>query len=130
MANPTVDVGTGCTIVFGTSAWSAEITDFNPPSMTRETIDTTHQGTTGARTHDVTDLYDGGEFSMEVHLDPNNEPPIGGAMETVTITFPDTQTMVFTAGMTGFDPTVPLDGKMVATATFKISGTIDWNASS
>ena len=128
MAAPLVDIGTGITIGFGTSGFTAEILDVNWPSITRETVDVTHQGTTGARIHSPTDLYDGGEFSFDLHFNPDTTPPTETPQEEITITGPSLATWVFNAHGIGYSPTTPLEGKMMCTATFKVSGEINITA--
>ena len=82
------DVTTGATVVFGTSAFSAELLSIGLPSMARGTVDTSHMGTTVALTHLPVDLIEWGELELELNFDPDEEPPLSGAAETVTITFP------------------------------------------
>ena len=40
------------------------------------------------------------------------------------ISFPNGVTWSFNAELTGYEPTVPVDDKMTATTTFKVSGSI------
>lgn len=130
MAGGPVDLGTGASIAFATSAFSAELTAINGSGMSRASIDTTHLGNTPAMTFQPGDLVDYGEFEIEIHLNPNNQPPIDQPKETVTITFPlfagDTTpaTWAASAFMTNFDFTIPLEDKMVATATIKVDGIV------
>ena len=123
------DTGTGSTVTFGTSGWAGEILDINFDGFNREAIDTTHLGTTTARTFMPSDLYDPGELTLEVQFDGDDGPPIAAA-ETITITFPlksgDT-----TAGnwagsgfVTGFSFGLPLEGKQTGTMTIKFTGAI------
>jgi hypothetical protein len=130
MTNPTVDVSTGLTILFGTTGFEAEILDVTLPSVARESINTSHQGTTGAHTFTPASLYDAGEFSFTMHFDPSKTPPWDQDAETITLTFPSTATWIFTAFLTGYDGEAPLEDKMTASGTLKISGAIDVNASS
>jgi len=118
------DIATGITIVFGTSGFTADILDMTPPGLSRESIDTTHQGTTGAKEFIPADLYDGGELQFDIHFQPGTNPPIDGAVETITITYPDSTTWAFSGFMTGYEPTAPLEGKMTATVTIKVTDEI------
>ena len=124
MASPNVDIATGITIVFGTSGFSAEILDISGPSLARESVETTHQGTIGARTHLPVDLFDAGELSFDIHFNPDTDPPIDQPAEAVTITWPSGATWAFSAFMTADEPATPLEDKMVASITLKISGDI------
>lgn len=125
MASPDVDIGTGITIVFGTTGFSAEILDVTPPAWSRESVDTTHQGTTTARTFTPVDLYDGGEFSFEHHYQPDDTPPMTTVAEEITLTFPEGATQVFDGFMTSYEPAVPLEDKMTCTSTVKVTGDIE-----
>jgi len=124
MASPSVDIATGITITFGTSEFTAEILDVTPPGMSREAIETTHQGTTGQKTFMPADLYDSGELGFDIHFNPDTSPPIGSAAETITITFPSGATWAFTGFMTGYAPSAPLEDKMTASVTVKVTGAI------
>ena len=124
MASPAHDIATGITIVFGTSGCSAEILDVNPPSLSRESVEVTHQGTTGGKDFIPADLYDAGECSFDVHFNPDTAPPIDEAAETITITFPSGATWAFSGFLTGYEPKAPLEDKMTATVTIKVTGEI------
>lgn len=124
MASPAVDNATGITLVAGTSGWSAQVTDFGGPSISRESIDVTHQGTTNARIFNPADFYDGGDLSVSGHFNPDALPPINTVNETWTITWPGGATWAFSGHMSGFDPGAVLDQKMEFEATIKVSGEI------
>ena len=130
MADPAVFVGTGITLTFGTTSFTCEILDVTPPGLSRESFQTSHQGTTGAHTYLPGKLYDPGEFGFRFNYDPTKSPPIGSAAEEVTLTYPDAQTEVVTAFMVGYTPEGAFEDVMVGSATLKISGAIDRNASS
>ena len=115
-----VDIGTGMTF----SGFSAEITNISWDGISRESIDTTHLGTTTARTFMPTDLYDAGEITIEGHMDSTLGCPIDGAAATLTITFPGSDTWSASAFCTSFSFNSPLEDKMTFTATFKCSGAI------
>ena len=124
MASPLVDIGTGITIAFGTSAFVAEILDITGPGLARDSVETTHQGTTDARTHAPVDLFDAGELSFDVHFNPDTDPPIDAAEEEITITWPSTATWVFQGFMTAYEPGAPLEDKMTGSVTIKVTGDI------
>jgi len=124
MASPSVDIATGITIAFGTSGFGGEIVDVNGPSLSRESIDTTHQGTSTARTFSPADFYDAGELTYTVHFNPDTLPPVAEVAETITLTWPAGATWVFTGFMTAFANTGTLDDKMTADVTVKGSGTV------
>lgn len=122
MASPTVDIATGITIVFGTTAFSMEILDVSGPSYARDPVEVTHQGSVDAKEFTPADLYDGGEVSFNVHYNPDSAIPVDEPAEEITITWPAGATVVFTGFMTAFEPTGPLNDKMTADITLKVDG--------
>lgn len=126
MASPAVDVSHGITIVFGTSGFSGEITDVTPPGTTRDTIDTSHQGTSDFMTFIPSALADNGELTFTVHYNPDTEPPMteSDVAETITITAPSGATWAFSGFMSGYEPDAPHLDKMTASVTVKVSGAI------
>lgn len=126
------DTFTGTAIVFGTSGFSAELLSANIPSASRGSIDTTHAGTTAARTFAPTDLIDWGDLEIELNFDPDEEPPLSGAAETITITWPlpaggsTAATLAGSGFMTGFSISGTLEEKMTASATIKWTGDLTW----
>ena len=127
---PISDVGTGVSIVFGTSGFAARIQEVGGPSMSREAVKTTHLGTTGSHIFMPADLVDGGEITLTVHHDPSLTPPISGPAETVTITWPIPASLTTGAQwaascfMTGYNPGATVDELMTAQVTLKVSGAI------
>jgi len=132
-----VDLGTGTTITFGTSGFSAEITNISHDGINREIIETSHLGTSpaganeiGSKTFLAGDLSDPGELTLEGHFDGDDIPPVEGAPETVTVTFPlgsgetTPTTWQFSGQMTGFSYNVPLEDKITFTATVKAVGPV------
>lgn len=136
MPNP-IDVGTGLTVTFGTSGFSAYLLDFGGPKVGRAAVDTTHYATTGGRTFRPGDLYDGGEITLEVAFDPDLTPPMLAQEqpETITVTWPlpsgksTAASWSFSAFLTNYEPKAPLEDRMTASLTLKITGSITRNAS-
>ena len=124
MADDPVDVAVGITIDFATSAFTAEITDVTPPNPNRDSIETSHQGTTVAKTFTPADLLDSGEAAFDFHFNPATNPPVDQDPEDITITFPSGTTWEFEGFMTDYAPDAPLNDKMVGSATLKVSGEI------
>ena len=134
MPGASVNLGTGATIAFATSGFSMEFTDINIDGLSREAIDVSHLGTSagtsgvGSKPFIGGKLSDPGEISMEGHFDPDKTPPLQGATEAITITFPlvaGDSTSATWAGngfLTGFSQTTPLEDKMGASLTVKMSG--------
>ena len=126
---PGAFIGTGTTVVFGTSAFAAELMSVGVSGISRETVDSSHMGTTDYRTYIVGKLADPGEMSMEINFDPADEPPWNDDAETVTITFPDNpggagSTWAASMAVTDFEATDALEDKMTATLTLKILSAI------
>ena len=116
--------GYGITITFA-SGFLAEITDTTPPEMSREAIDTSHTATpNGAMTFIPSDLIDYGECQVELNFDESESPPITSDAEAVTITFPSGTTWSFSGFLTNYSAAAPIDDRMTATATIKVSGAI------
>lgn len=131
-----VDVATGITLVFATSAFTAELKDVNL-GFSREMHDVTHQGSAqpssiqvGGREFLPADFADAGEVAVDFHYNPSDIPPINLAAELITLTWPkaatDTTaaTIAGTGFMTDFTPTGLLDQVMTASATLKWSGVV------
>jgi len=134
----TVDVGTGTTIVFGTTGYTAELLSISWSGMARDAIETTHMatdttpGTTefGSATFMAVDIADGGTVTAEVHFNPDTTPPLGDTYtaETITITFPKYGTdataanWAFSGFCTTFEVSAPMEDKMTATLTIRVTG--------
>lgn len=125
------DVGTGAVITFGTEAdhaWAAEILSVNGGDISREVIETTHMGTTGAKRFMPGDLYDPGTLDVSVAFLPNDEPPITSAVQVITVTFPvpagggSGATFIASGFISNFSWAVPLEDKMTADVTIKFTG--------
>ena len=135
--------GHGATI--GSTLWTAW--DTAPPlltsiggiSLTREALDTTHLGTAAAGTPSYVygtmmpgDVVRGGTIPIEGYFQAElGPPPIGGASETWTITYPNSDASTF--AFPGFlvsvnvDPATT-DSVMRFTAELQIAGAITWAA--
>ena len=90
-----VDIGTGTSILFGTSGFAAELTSVSMDGISREIVETSHLGTPiagagklGSKTFIAGDLSDPGTLSIEGHFDADIIPPLEAAAELITITFP------------------------------------------
>ena len=120
------DIGTSATVTFGTSAWSFEMIDLSWSGMERNFIDSSHLGTTVARTFLLGDLYDPGALTIQGHLDTDaaGNPILTNALETVTLTFPNAKTYSASGGLQSHELGIPLEDKMGVTAVIKFSGAI------
>ncbi len=128
--------GNSTAIVFGTSGFAANIISVDGPSVSRESIDTTHLGTDKAMTFMPASLADAGELSLEVEFDPDIVPPIADngsandAAETIIITWPlpsgktTAATWAFTGFVTAYSGGASNGERMTGSMTIKISGAI------
>ena len=134
------DVGTGATFAFGTTPIALDFTSIDASGISRESIDVTHLGTTGAKAFIPSDLYDPGEISFEGLMDPNLGDAlvtkIGAAAENMTVTFPIPSggaagsTFVASGFLTEFEWGVPMEEEMTFSMTVKLTGAITWTDSS
>lgn len=123
------DVGTGTTITFTHTSKpidaSAEITSISKSGESLESIETTHMGTTGARSFIPADLPDSGEMTVEGHFSADMALPTWGEVAAITISFagePTTDLYTCAGFITAHDVDAPLEDKMTFSATFKMTG--------
>lgn len=122
MAAGETDVGTGTVLAY--TGFTMELLSVSWGGISRQSIDTTHMQTTGARTKMPSDLYEAGEISVDVHFMTDEAPPITAPASSLTVTFPDDEDWGGSAFMTEFEFTDPLEDKMLASAVFAAAGTI------
>ena len=118
------------TITFGTSAWTASITDVDPPGGARGSLDTSHQGTTNWMTFIAEELADRGELAIGFQYEPSETAlvPFTAAAETITIRFGDDGDNVsFSGFFTDVKNTGPHGQLMTGTATIKVSGNVSYS---
>ena len=123
------ELGTGATLTLGTTAISLEATSITSGGITWSAVDTSHLGTTGARTFIRGDLYDPGEVTVQFLAKPSEMDTLltNAASEVITITYPDTgsATEVATGFVTSYDPGMcEVDGLIMGSLTFKRTGAI------
>lgn len=119
--------GNGTTIVFGTSAFSANLLSVNPWGYERGSIPTSHMGTTDAMTFCPGSLYDGGSVEITFEYDGTQSPPVSEAAEAITIDVAGGgvgKKVGFDAFMTGYGATVEMDGRMTSSMTLKVTGEV------
>lgn len=113
----------------------AEVSSITPPSATLDQVDVTHMTSPGRNREFISGLNDPGEVSFDMNFVPGSTSddrlfellniPIGLTRQRLCrISFPNGVTWTFSAELTGYEPTVPVDDKMSATVTFKVSGSI------
>lgn len=109
-----------------------EVTNITPPGWARDTIDASHELSPGAHREFIAGLADAGEVSLDINYVPGSpataaleaEKALTGSSAAINrrITFPDGSYMIFVGILTGFEPDAPIDDKMSASVTFKVSG--------
>lgn len=119
-------IGNGATPEVFTTV--GEVTSITPPGMSRDAIDATHEESPDAWREFIGGLKDGGEVSLELNFVPGSATTIllmaeiEAAPGNKQIVFPAGEVFSFRALCTNFEPEAPLDDKMVASATYKVSG--------
>jgi hypothetical protein len=108
----------------------AEVTNINPPQYTRDSIDATHHASPNGYREYIAGMMDAGEVTLEMNYVPSASDQIITALQAgvgqFRITHSSGVTVTFSAVVTAFSPETPLDGKMVASATLKVSGRPTW----
>jgi predicted secreted protein len=106
----------------------ANVTSVKGPEVERETYDVTaHDSPNGWREF-IGGLKDGGEVSVEVNYDPRAHDPLisdfeDSAPRNYKMLFPGTLgSWAFAAILSGFSQEAPVDDKLSAELTFKVSG--------
>lgn len=128
------DGGYGVTITFGTSSFTAQvISDPQFSGQERTAIETTHHAVTnGWRTFIPGDLKDPGGITFDINFDPDAQPPITAAPETITLTFPvpsgssNGATLACSGFVTAWEAGTPIDDRMTASITIKFTGEPTW----
>ena len=127
-------IGFGTTLLKGNAdgppetftALGVEVTNLSAPNMSRNAVDVTHSASPSSTREFIAGLIDSGEFSVDINFIPATSDvvitAIQAARATWQILFPNDIAWTFEAFCTGYNPTAPLDDKMTASVTFKISG--------
>lgn len=127
------DIGHGASFAFGDGASPevftafAEVTSITPPSDNIDVIDATHMASPGNTREFIQGLNDPGEASFEINWTRTNNTQIqalrNGGTSNFRITFPGSPavTWTFAGFLIGYEPSIPVDDKMTATVTFKVT---------
>lgn len=107
----------------------ANVTNVTGPGLTRSTIDVTAHDSPDNHMEFIGGLVDPGEVTFDIHYDPAQHDTLIADLEDVDprnyqVVFPDAtaSTWAFAAVMTGFEPSAPVDDKLSASLTFKVTG--------
>ena len=124
----------GCALKKGGTEY-AGVTNISGPGLSLDTIDVTSHDSTGAWEEVVGTILRSGEISLDLVYDPadaTHKYAAGGLLYdlvsrtaiALTLEFSDTATTTwsFNALVTGFEPGMPVDGFLSASATLKLTG--------
>lgn len=104
----------------------AEVTNITWPGYSRDAVDATHMQSPDTFREYIAGLMDAGEVSIEINFVPSATDVIVAAMVAgvgqFRIEHASGVKLLFSAIVTGYEPAVPLDDKMTASATFKVTG--------
>lgn len=110
----------------------ADVKDISGPNFSRGTIDCTSHSSASGWKEFVTGMKENGEVSFSINFDPTAathayntgllDDFIDGTLQTFTLTFPDSTVWSFTAYVTAFGVTEPVEGVLGANVTLKLSG--------
>jgi predicted secreted protein len=113
----------------------AQVTNISGPGLSLDTEDVTNMDSTGGWEEVVGTILRSGEVSVDLVFDPNaatHKYASGGMVydmvqrtaTTYSIVFPSSPTVTweFSALVTGWEPSAPVDGSLTVAATLKITG--------
>ncbi len=113
----------------GTFATVGEVLNIGGPGLAKDAVDATHMASPERWREFISGLKDGGEVSVELSFDPDDATTTAALADCNSdvagyykVTFPDTTAWGFAAIATGLEVGVPLDDKMTATITYKLTG--------
>lgn len=106
-----------------------EVFEVTPPNQQTDEVEVTHYGSVGGFREFIAGLKDGGEASLGVNWLPGNASDVilrtlhgSGAVRTHKIVFPNGAEMSYSAWVKGFDRGTPMDDKLTATITARVTG--------
>lgn len=109
------------------------VNSISGPGLQADVIDVTSHDSTAAYEEAVVGILRTGEVTIEIVYDPNeatHKYASGGLLydfaqrtaTTYSIAFPGSVTWSFSAFVTGFEPSAPVDGALTASITLKLTG--------
>jgi predicted secreted protein len=105
---------------------SAEVRLQAPGGYSRDAVDASHTQSPDQFREYIAGMMDAGEVSIELNFVPAAADEIVALVvagkQNYQILFPARCTWTFAAICTNYQPSTPIDDKMTATATFKVSG--------
>lgn len=109
----------------------AEVFEVTPPEVSVDQVDVTHFKSPGRAKEYIPQLKDNGSASATMNYVPDSATDqriralLGsGDVVAMKITFPNNATATFSASVESYSQTVPVEDRMTATASFKVTGTV------
>lgn len=130
MSDAIMGIGITYEIADGASGYDTigEVFEVTPPNQQTEEVEVTHYGSTGGYREFIAGLRDGGEVTFGINWIPGNETDVilrdlhsAGTVRTHRITFPNGAEMSYSGWIKGFERGSPLDDRMTATITVRVS---------
>jgi predicted secreted protein len=117
-----------------------EVTKLTPPNLAVDSVDATHMVSEGAAREFIAGLINYGDIKVEMNLVPDSASDdlirtllVARAAVQWRITLPpltDSPNHILDGEgiITGYETDAPVDGKMVATLTIKVSGPVNYSS--
>lgn len=107
-----------------------EVFNLKPPSEKDDTVEATHYQSPDRRREYIPGLTDSGECSFDMNYVPGSDTDVAmiaakGVEKRLRLTFPNGVTIVFHGVRQGYEKNAPLDDRMTATVTFRVTGEPD-----
>lgn len=124
------DIGSGATFKLGNGATPevftavAEVTNISLSGTSVDAVEATHMGSGGWREY-IPGMGDGGEFSIDLNFTEGGYSALEAKLRTkfnVEIAEPGGAEWTAAVILTSLSAEIPLEDRMTASATFKVSG--------
>ena len=109
----------------------ALVGDIEMPQDEIDEVEVTHMESPGRRREYIAGLIDSGEMTVPINLIPGNETDIllqeirdTGEQVLVEVTLPGAVAETFSGYLSGYARSAPVQDKMTAEATFRLSGVV------
>lgn len=107
----------------------AGVTSITPPALSKDTVDVTNMQSSDRFREHISGLRDAGEASIEINFDPDSTEVANlitdyeaDSARTYQILFESGADWTFEGIVTGMTPAIPVDDKMTATVSLKVTG--------
>lgn len=110
----------------------AEVMALTPPGYSRDAVEATTMQSPDKFREFIAGMMDAGESQIEINYLASVADVIEAAMVAgrgyFQVTHPSGVMMRFYAIVTNYSPSIPMDDRMTASATFKVTGKPTWHA--